>query len=45
MLTNHIEVKQILKLANSAIHFSPKANTKKKKKQYKKHAPKNSVST
>ena len=32
MLTNHIEVKQILKLANSAIHFSPKANTKKKNK-------------
>lgn len=45
MLTNHIEVKQILKLANSAYIFLQKQIQKKKQKQYKKHAPKNSVST
>ena len=39
MLTNHIEVKQILKLANSAINFSPKANTKKHKNKIRNMLP------
>lgn len=45
MLTNHIEVKQILKIKTLQYIFLQKQIQKKKQKQYKKHAPKNSVST